>query len=41
MGGTLTITLLRRIGVGEVVHTMDAGLIGDSVRWLARHEGNR
>jgi 3-dehydroquinate synthase len=35
LGGELTITLLRAIGRGEEVHTMDPALIGRSIDWLA------
>lgn len=34
LGGELTITLLRQIGVGEEVHHMDEALILDSLAWL-------
>lgn len=34
LGGDLTITLLREIGVGEEVHHMDIAMINDSIRWL-------
>jgi len=34
LGGELTITLLRDIGVGEEVHEMDHALVLQSVQWL-------
>ena len=38
LGGDLTITLLRGIGVGEEVHQMDAGEILAALVWLRRQE---
>lgn len=34
LGGELTITLLKELGTGIEVHTMDAGLIGEALDWL-------
>jgi 3-dehydroquinate synthase len=34
LGGELTITLLRDIGVGVEVHEMDEALVADAVSWL-------
>jgi len=39
LGGELTITLLREIGRGEEVHTMDEGEILRAIAWL-RHRGS-
>ncbi len=38
LGGELTITLLRDIGVGEEVHQMDANEILRALVWLRRRE---
>ncbi len=38
LGGELTITLLRAIGRGEEVHTMDPTLIRRSIDWLAKRQ---
>jgi len=38
LGGELTITLLRELGVGEEVHQMDAGEILRALVWLRRQE---
>lgn len=38
LGGELTITLLRDIGVGEEVHRMDSDEILRSLAWLRRRE---
>jgi len=38
LGGELTITLLRDIGVGEEVHQMDANEIRRAMSWLRRRE---
>lgn len=38
LGGELTITLLRDIGVGEEVHQMDSGEILRALVWLRRRE---
>jgi 3-dehydroquinate synthase len=38
LGGELTITLLRGIGVGEEVHQMDTGAILRALVWLRRRE---
>ncbi len=38
LGGDLTITLLRAIGVGEEVHQMDTGEILRALAWLRRRE---
>ena len=38
LGGELTITLLRDIGVGVEVHTMDERLILDALNWLERRQ---
>jgi len=38
LGGELTITLLRDIGVGEEVHQMDTGEILHALVWLRRQE---
>src|SRR5690606_23057410 len=34
LGGDLTITLLRELGVGVEVHVMDDRLIGEALTWL-------
>lgn len=34
LGGDLTITLLRELGVGVEVHVMDGQLIGEALEWL-------
>lgn len=34
LGGALTVTLLKEIGVGIEVHEMDEGLIGEALNWL-------
>jgi 3-dehydroquinate synthase len=34
LGGELTVTLLSDIGVGVEVHSMDAALIAEALRWL-------
>lgn len=39
LGGDLTITLLRELGTGIEVHSMDPGLIGQSLEWLRREAG--
>lgn len=39
LGGELTITLLRELGVGVEVHSMDERLIAEALDWL-RSEGN-
>jgi 3-dehydroquinate synthase len=39
LGGQLTVTLLKRIGEGVEVHTMEPGLIGASVAELAARQG--
>lgn len=41
LGGELTITLLRDIGVGEEVHHMDADEILQAMAWLRRRETGR
>ena len=38
LGGELTITLLRDIGHGEEVHTMDNDEILHAMAWLRRKE---
>jgi len=38
LGGELTVTLLRDIGVGEEVHRMDANEILRALAWLRRRE---
>jgi 3-dehydroquinate synthase len=38
LGGDLTITLLRDIGVGEEVHTMDTEAILRALAWLRQME---
>ena len=38
LGGELTITLLREIGVGEEVHEMDTGEILRALAWLRQRE---
>jgi len=38
LGGELTITLLRDIGVGEEVHQMDCDEILRALTWLRRRE---
>jgi 3-dehydroquinate synthase len=38
LGGELTITLLRGIGVGEEVHHMDRDEILHALAWLRRRE---
>lgn len=38
LGGELTITLLRDLGVGEEVHHMDTGEILHALTWLRRRE---
>ena len=38
LGGELTITLMRDIGVGEEVHHMDANEILRALAWLRRQE---
>lgn len=38
LGGELTITLLRELGVGEEVHHMDTGEILHALAWLRRRE---
>jgi len=35
LGGELTVTLLREIGRGVEVHTMDESLVVEAIRWLA------
>jgi 3-dehydroquinate synthase len=37
LGGQLTITLLRDIGVGEEVHEIDANLVKDAYQWLIKY----
>ncbi|WP_289155002.1 3-dehydroquinate synthase [uncultured Salipiger sp.] len=40
LGGALTITLLREIGVGVEVHEMDHALVAEAIDWLrARRQG--
>ena len=39
LGGELTITLLRDIGVGEEVHHMDDAQISLAIDWLRQREG--
>jgi 3-dehydroquinate synthase len=41
LGGELTITLLKEIGTGTEVHTMDADLIERAVEWLRLRDGIR
>jgi 3-dehydroquinate synthase len=38
LGGELTITLLRDIGVGQEVHQMDVDEIRRAMAWLRRRE---
>ena len=38
LGGDLTVTLLRDLGVGHEVHAMDAGLVKDALGWLKARE---
>lgn len=35
LGGELTLLLLRQIGIGEDVHSMDTGLLDECIDWLA------
>jgi 3-dehydroquinate synthase len=39
LGGALTITLLKELGAGIEVHSMDPELIGRSLAWLSREAG--
>jgi len=39
LGGELTITLLKGLGVGHEVHEMDSALVAQSVEWLKAREG--
>jgi 3-dehydroquinate synthase len=41
LGGELTITLLRDLGVGEEVHHMDADAILRAISWLHRREAGQ
>jgi 3-dehydroquinate synthase len=41
LGGELTITLLRDIGVGEEVHHMDSDVILRAIAWLHRQEAGQ
>ena len=38
LGGDLTVTLLRDLGIGEEVHAMDAGLVEEALDWLKARE---
>lgn len=38
LGGELSVTLLRDIGVGVEVHDMDPARIADSIEWLRSHQ---
>jgi 3-dehydroquinate synthase len=40
LGGDLTITLLKEIGVGVEVHEMDEDLVLKSIAWLRQHEAH-
>lgn len=39
LGGELTITLLKALGVGHEVHEMDTSLVAKAVAWLQAREG--
>jgi hypothetical protein len=39
LGGELTLTLLRDIGVGVEVHEMDGALVEQSIAWLEAGQG--
>ena len=39
LGGELTLTLLKELGTGHEVRTMDKGLIGEAIEWLRPTEG--
>jgi 3-dehydroquinate synthase len=39
LGGDLTITLLREVGVGVEVHEVDGGLVGQALDWLRLGSG--
>ncbi|MFO0773631.1 MAG: 3-dehydroquinate synthase [Nitrospiraceae bacterium] len=41
IGGTLTITLLRKIGVGTEVHTIDRRALKRALAWLKKRHGRR
>ncbi len=38
LGGELTVTLLRAIGIGEEVNAIDQGLVLEALAWLRRRE---
>jgi 3-dehydroquinate synthase len=40
LGGDLTLTLLRDIGVGVEVHAMDDALVEQSIAWLKARAGD-
>ena len=41
LGGELTVLLLKDIGKGEDVHTMDTNLLDECIDWLALHANGR
>ena len=38
LGGELTITLLKNIGVGFEVHEIDTSLVRESIKWLKERQ---